>query len=101
MTESMVESTVEVTWNGSTFFVPESTAYAYDGSIEFPPVPEEDVGLEWAQGSLSLPAPPRRTIQTIGIPEPVRQHFQSLDVEALRQMPPDDERYKGNRCWCR
>lgn len=95
MAEGMIESTVEVTWNGSTFFVPESTAYAYDGSIEFPPVPEENVGLEWTQGSLSLPAPPRRTIQTIGIPEPVRQHFQSLDVEALRQMPPDDERYKG------
>ena len=91
----MVEPMVQVTWNGSSFFVPESMAYAYEGGVEFPPVPEDDVGLEWAQGALSLPAPPRRTIQTIGIPEPVRQHFQSLDVEALRQLPPDDDRYKG------
>ena len=91
----MVEPMVQVTWNGSSFFVPESMAYAYEGGVEFPPVPEDDVGLEWAQGALSLPAPPRRTIQTIGIPEPVRQHFQSLDVEALRQLTPDDDRYKG------
>ena len=91
----MVEPMVQVTWNGNTFFVPESMAYAYEGGVEFPPVPEDDIGLEWAQASLSLPAPPRRTIQTIGIPEPVRQHFQSLDVESLRQLSPDDDRYKG------
>jgi hypothetical protein len=71
--EGIVEPMVEVSWNGSTFFVPESMAYAYEGGMEFPPVPEDDVGLEWAHGSLSLPAPPRRTIQTIGIPEPIRQ----------------------------
>ena len=71
--EGIVEPMVEVSWNGSMFFVPESMAYAYEGGMEFPPLPEDDAGLEWARGSLSLPAPPRRTIQTIGIPEPIRQ----------------------------
>jgi PAB-dependent poly(A)-specific ribonuclease subunit 3 len=41
-----------------------------------------------------VPAPPKRCLQTIGIPEPIRNHFQSLDTEALRQMQPDDEIYK-------
>ena len=28
--------TLQVTWNGSTFFVPESTAYAYEGGMGYP-----------------------------------------------------------------
>jgi PAB-dependent poly(A)-specific ribonuclease subunit 3 len=90
------EPMVEVTWNGSTFFVPESMANAYEsgGDSEFTPVEEEDIGLEWTHASTTLPGPPKRCLQTIGIPEPIRQHFQSLDLESLRQMSPDDERYK-------
>lgn len=57
-------------------------------------VAEEVDGLQWAQHSTTLPAPPRRTLQTIGIPEPVRNHFRTLDIESLKQMNPDNERYK-------
>jgi hypothetical protein len=39
-------------------------------------VEQEDAGFEWAQGSTTLPCPPKRSLQTIGIPEPIRQHFQ-------------------------
>ena len=38
---------------------------------------EED-GFDWALGTSTLPAPPKRTLQAIGIPEPIRQHFQAL-----------------------
>ena len=41
-------------------------------------IEQEDAGLEWAQGSTTLPCPPKRSLQTIGIPEPIRQHFQVL-----------------------
>lgn len=90
------EPMVEVTWNGSTFFVPESMANEYEsgGGNEFIPVEEEVIGMEWSHASTTMPGPPKRCLQTIGIPEPIRQHFQSLDLESLRQMLPDDERYK-------
>ena len=42
----------------------------------------------------TVPAPPKRCLQTVGVPEPVREHFQSLDLFSLRQMAPDDARYK-------
>jgi hypothetical protein len=91
---SSFEPIVEVMWNNQVYFVPESLTYlAEDGShVYIGPV--EDEGFEWANKCLTLPAPPKRSLQTIGLPEPIRQHFQSLDVEALRQMKPDDERYK-------
>lgn len=92
--EGDIEPMVEVTWNGNSFFVPESTAYAYEEGGGYPHSLEEDAGFEWANGSTTLPAPPKRSLQTIGIPEPIRQHFQSLDTEALRQMAPEDDRYK-------
>jgi PAB-dependent poly(A)-specific ribonuclease subunit 3 len=44
--------------------------------------------------SATLPAPPKRSLQTVGIPEPIRHYFQTLDMETLKQMRPDDERYK-------
>eukprot|EP01038_Epipyxis_sp_PR26KG_P004334 gene4334-6135_t len=115
------ERMVQVSWNGSTFFVPESEAFlaedgsytyygqtALDGSVPtdanalinidssaemIEQLPIEN-GLEWTHGSLTLPAPPKRCLQTIGLPEPIRQHFQTLDIEASKQMPADDERYK-------
>lgn len=55
---------------------------------------DEDLGLLWGDNSSTLPAPPRRTLQTLGIPDPIRQHFQDLDHATLRQMEPSDERYK-------
>jgi len=41
-----------------------------------------------------LPAPPRRTLQTLGVPEHIRKHFQALDLEASREMEPADEMHK-------
>lgn len=90
---SAEEAMVEVTVNGSIYFVPESMAAtaAEGGDIGI----EIDDGLSfWTNGSTTMPAPPKRSLQTIGIPDPIRQHFQSLDIEALRQMAPDDDRYK-------
>lgn len=52
------------------------------------------IGLEWSNDLNCLPAPTKRTLQAVGLPEPLRQHFHSLDLESLRQMEPDDERYK-------
>jgi PAB-dependent poly(A)-specific ribonuclease subunit 3 len=87
------EALVEVTVNGNTFFVPESMAGA-EGA-ETLGLDTVDDGLSfWTNNSTTLPAPPKRSLQTIGIPDPIRQHFQSLDIEALRQMAPEDERYK-------
>ena len=54
----------------------------------------DELNVNWADSVTTMPAPPRRTLQTQGIPEPIRQHFQSLDQAALRQMEPNDERYK-------
>eukprot|EP01041_Mallomonas_annulata_P010985 gene10985-22949_t len=85
------EEMVEVNWNGSTFFVPESVAYA-ENAEAYQTIDEE--GFEWTTGSTSIPAPPKRSLQTIGIPEPIRQHFQALDLESLRQLDPADERFK-------
>ena len=34
---------------------------------------------------------------TIGVPEPVRQHFQVLDTEALKQSTPSECENKGNK----
>jgi len=54
----------------------------------------DDLSLDWADSLTTLPAPPRRTLQTLGIPDPIRQHFQTLDHASLRQMEPNDARYK-------
>jgi hypothetical protein len=136
------EEMVEITWNGSVFFVPKDSINVSDGytgvdvddsdhnipmqssatkQSEFhenpliPPdgdkiIPTAAVGYGFNTRSLrcigpltrivknvvfsTVPAPPKRSLQTIGIPEPIREHFQSLDLHALRQMQPDDARYK-------
>ena len=87
---------MEVTVNGSTFFVSESMAASMtqDPQQQQPDSDPSDGLSFWTNGSTTLPSPPKRSLQTIGIPDPIRQHFQSLDIEALRQMAPDDERYK-------
>ena len=64
------------------------------GSYPEEGVEDGDYGLMWSDSTTNFPAPPRRSLQTIGIPDPIRQHFQSLDHAALRQMEPNDERYK-------
>lgn len=53
--------------------------------------------MEWAHGISSQPIPPKRSMLTIGIPDPIRQHFQQLDLEALKKTNPDDGDCKGKR----
>jgi len=99
---AVVEKMVEVHWNGSTFYAPLSQTYVGEDGLNTYTGPVDDIyldlgqqhGLQWANDSYTLPAPPKRTLQTLGITESMRSHFQSLDVEALRQMAPDDVRYK-------
>jgi len=88
------ENMVEVTWNGSTFFVPESMASQYETGGMDQYQQEEDIGYEWTNNSIAVPTPPKRCLQTIGIPENISNHFRNLDLETLKQMQPDDERYK-------
>jgi hypothetical protein len=95
------EALVEVEWNGESYVIPESLA-GYDPNTgqplfqgpDYADIASEasDPGLAWAQGSLTLPAPPKRTLLALGLPENIRQYFSNLDLEALRQLPPDDER---------
>ena len=121
--DESTEQMVEVYWNGSSIYVPESSTYIGEdgsrvymgGEEEGDPaglqalsgdalqaegvlsaansIPEID-GLQWADGATTLPAPSKRSLQTIGIPEPIRSHFRNLDIEALRQMDPANERYR-------
>ena len=96
--QESLDNLVEIHWNGQTFFVPQSLTYvAEDGSVMYMGPMEslmEDEGMQWAHSSHTLPAPPKRSLQTIGIPEPIREHFQTLDLISLKQMDPSDERYK-------
>ena len=84
----------EVNWNGSTFFVAGNENYPDEEEEEVGYEHPEFAGLDWAADTTTIAAPLKRSLQTIGIPEPIRQHFQSLDIESLRQMDPSDERYK-------
>ena len=121
--ETASENMVEVNWNGTVVFVPESSTYIGDDGVrvyigtdaegdqaglQTPGgdallqaegiVPAEvalDIdGLQWANGASALPAPVKRSLQTIGIPEPIRSHFRNLDIDALKQMDPANERYR-------
>jgi PAB-dependent poly(A)-specific ribonuclease subunit 3 len=51
-------------------------------------------GPGWIASRSGVVMPSKQTLQAIGITEPIRQHFRQLDIESLRQMDPDDERYK-------
>jgi hypothetical protein len=53
------------------------------------------VGVEWAGEAGSLVCPPKKNLTTIGVSEPIRHHFQTLDTEALKQMDREDEEFKG------
>jgi PAB-dependent poly(A)-specific ribonuclease subunit 3 len=91
-----------VAWNGGVYVVPASMAFGVgelshqqQQQVQQQQQPPSDFdGMAWCQHMSSLPTPRKRSLQTIGIPEPIRQHFQSLDLAALRQMDPEDERYK-------
>jgi hypothetical protein len=108
-----LEPHVEVTYNGSTFFVPESTAYMYDPAYNpdanpnpdhtsYSPLPgdenNETAALEESMSppayeiEWTTPAPQRRTLAASSIPANIHDYFQMLDHETLRQMEPDDER---------
>ena len=57
------------------------------------------LGINWdaaiaSMHTSSLSSPPKRNLRSIGVPEPTRKYFLSLDSESLRQLPPDDNRYK-------
>ena len=84
-----VEKMVEVNYKGNQFHVQESVASAYTDQYPDLEVPGDD-----NFGVTTLPAPTRRIVQTIGITDSIRNHFQSLDIESLREMSPTDERYK-------
>jgi hypothetical protein len=58
-------------------------------------IEQEDTGVEWAASSILSLNPPKRTLQTIGVPEPIRQHFQQLDSEALKRTDTEEEDRKG------
>ena len=94
--EESTENMVQVNWNGSLYYVPESMSYTMGQGADLFGQGQTalDDGFDWADGSFTLPAPPQKSLQTLGIPEPMRQHFRTLDIECLRQMKPDDERYK-------
>jgi PAB-dependent poly(A)-specific ribonuclease subunit 3 len=81
-----------VTWGGNPIYIPESMAETLgldSGEIGF-----DTPGMAWAAGMTALPTPIKRTLQAVGLPEPLRQHFHALDIDSLRQMEPDDDRYK-------
>ena len=87
------EKHIQIAWNGNTYYVPESVVYQnkieeYLNSVEI------NDGLEWGLGSLSLPAPVKRTLQSTSSSEPIRSHLLSLDIESMKQMDPADPRYK-------
>ena len=94
---SLTHVFLQVAWNGGVYVVPASMAF---GVGELTHQQQQQVqpanfdGMEWCAHWSSLPTPRKRSLQTIGIPEPIRQHFQSLDLDALRQMDPEDDRYK-------
>ena len=101
----LIEPYTEINYNGDNFFVPESIAYNYaeapPGVLPTPIDEASMMTIDWHTGmsavelfKVTMPAPPKRTLQTIGIPEPIHKHFQSLDLETLKQIAPDDERYK-------
>ncbi|EWM27769.1 pab-dependent poly -specific ribonuclease subunit 3, partial [Nannochloropsis gaditana] len=50
--------------------------------------------FDWSFGGSSLPAPPRMTLQRMGVPEQLRQFFLLKDLDKGRSLPPDDPRYK-------
>ena len=96
-------SYAEVNYGDGSFYVPDDVAEAYQTTMPgMLPTPADELAstnMDWNTGIPSMmpttvPAPTKRTLQTIGIPEPIRKHFQNLDFETLQQIAPDDDRYK-------
>ena len=71
----------------------------YASVTEYPRNEYPAMGFNWKSGISSMfpttiPSPPKKTLRSMGVPEPLRLYFQSLDLESLRQISPDDDRYK-------
>jgi PAB-dependent poly(A)-specific ribonuclease subunit 3 len=81
----------KVSWGGNRVYIPESMATSLGLGAG---LGNDTLGLDWASGIGCLPTPQKRTLQAVGLPEPLRQHFHALDIDSLRQMEPDDDRYK-------
>jgi hypothetical protein len=98
--ETLGTSAVEVSYGGSTFAVPEDVAYAYEENQGYLLTPDDEAAMlsvDWNTGLPSsapfiatVPAPPKRTLQTVGLPENLRRHFQEMDFASLSQLAPDD-----------
>ena len=67
-----------------------STNYHSNSSYEYAMDHSIDLFLP---NKSSFAAPARKALATFGLTEPLRAHFQQLDLEALQQMSPDDERH--------
>ncbi len=57
------------------------------------------IGVHWNRVMTSMyttgkPSPLKKNLRSMGVPEPARKYFQSLDVQSLLQLSPDDDRYK-------
>lgn len=72
----------------------------FDGEDEYAYDQGDDANIEFANEEIMwahtvlFPTPPRRNLQNISMPDSIRKHLIDLDLETLKQMPPDDERYK-------
>mmetsp|Transcript_18740 Transcript_18740/g.16968 ORF Transcript_18740/g.16968 Transcript_18740/m.16968 type:complete len:824 (+) Transcript_18740:57-2528(+) len=92
------EPMVEVTWNGSTIFVPQNTAY-YDESTGLYSYGGEESNdyindFDFTNWLTSIPAPNRKSLANYQTNQSIRIHYQQLDLETLKELPPNDERYK-------
>lgn len=92
-TSTKNEELVELPWEGDTYYVPSSMNGVDENGN--PLFNGPDYGdLEWKLEHVTAGAPPKRCLHTIGMPESLRSYFSALDNESIRQMPPEDERYK-------
>ena len=64
--EESTESLVQVNWNGNMYYVPESMAYLMEGAAETSLYGPEEL-FDIVEGT--LPAPAKKSLQNIGIPE--------------------------------
>ena len=69
-------------------------SYPTDEHFESQDTAKKADGWDWALGSTTVPAPPKRTLQSLGVPDSLWRHFQTLSNQHSRQMSPDDPRYK-------
>ena len=90
-------------WFGAVYLVPASLAYGVaELTLQHQQLLDHNLGqltnaldgLEWTRLASGVPTPRKRSLQMVGVPEPLREHFSGLDLLSSRQLSPDDERYK-------